>query len=154
PPEQGTPFDTVLREFCAKIAPYALRTNHPRFLAFVPGAPTYSSLMGDWLCAASNFFAGAWLEASGPAQVEILVVDWFKQLLGYPATASGLLTSGGSEANLTALVVARNRLPFAERRRAVLYVSDHRHASIDRAANILGLHPDQVRPVPADVKFR
>jgi len=56
------------------------------------------------LCSGSNFFAGVWLEASGPAKVEVLVLDWFAEMLGYPKTAGGILTTGGSEANLTALV--------------------------------------------------
>jgi aromatic-L-amino-acid decarboxylase len=153
-PEQGAPFDKVLAEFGAKVAPFAFRINHPRFLAFIPGAPTLPSVLGDWLCSATNFFAGVWLEAAGPAQVELIVLDWFKEFLGYPARASGLLTSGGSEANLTALVVARQTIAFADRERAVLYVTDQRHWSVDRAARIIGLHPDQVRPLPATGDFR
>jgi glutamate/tyrosine decarboxylase-like PLP-dependent enzyme len=153
-PEGGQPFADVLNEFQTKVTPNAFRTNHPRFLAFVPGAPSFPSVMGDWLCAAANFFCGVWLEASGPTQVEITVLDWFKSLLHYPAEARGILTSGGSEANLTALVVARNRLPFPDRSRAVLYVSEQRHWSIDRAANIIGLHPNQIRTVAADSQHR
>lgn len=154
PPEYGADFDAVLAEFAAKVAPFAMRTNHPRFLAFIPGAPTPVSMLGDWLCAGANFFAGVWLEAAGPAEVELLVLDWFKAFLGYPVTASGILTGGGSEANLTALVVAREPLTFEQRGRAALYVTEHRHWSADRAAKIIGLRPDQVRPVPADSDFR
>src|SRR5207247_4546197 len=127
---------------------------HPRFAAFIPGAPNLVSVLGDWLCSATNFFCGVWLEAPGPTQVELLVLDWFKEFLGYPAEARGILTSGGSEANLTALVVARERLAFAERARAVLYVSEQRHWSIDRAAHIIGLHPAQVRALPVTQDYR
>ena len=111
-------------------------------------------MLGDWLTAAANFFAGVWLEAAGPAQVETTVLDWFRQWLGMPDTTRGVLTSGGSEANLTALVVARERVPFADRGRMVLYVADQRHWSVDRAAKVMGLHPSQVRPVPVDDDFR
>ena len=104
-------------------------------------------MLGDCLCAGTNFFAGVWMEAAGPAQVELLVLDWFKEFLGYPPEARGILTGGGSEANLTALVVARERLSFEERGRAVLYVTEQRHWSIDRAAKVIGLRPDQLRPV-------
>src|SRR5262249_33164713 len=79
---------------------------------------------------------------------------WFKEFLGLPPEAHGILTGGGSEANLTALVVARDRLAFADRGRAALYVTQHRHWSVDRAARVVGLHPDQVRPVPASADFR
>ena len=149
PPTEGQPFDDVLARFQKSIASYAFRTNHPRFLAFVPGAPAFPSVLGDWLCASANFFCGVWLEAAGPTQVELTVLDWFKTWLGYPKQSRGLLTSGGSEANLTALIVARERIPFADRSRSVLYVSEQRHWSIDRAAKIIGLHPDQIHPVAA-----
>lgn len=150
PPLAGQPIAGVLRELHDKVSPFAIRPSHPRFLAFVPGAPTFVSVLGDWLSAASNFFCGVWLEAAGPSFVEVLVLDWFKEFLGYPAGASGVLTSGGSEANLLALVAARDHLSFEDRQRTVLYVSDQRHGSIDRAAHIMGLRPEQIRSVPCD----
>jgi glutamate/tyrosine decarboxylase-like PLP-dependent enzyme len=154
PPEDGQGFTQALADFTARVAPYAFRINHPRFLAFIPTAPTYAALLGDLLCAGTNFFAGVWLEASGPAEVELLVLDWFKEMLGYPAEAHGLITSGGSEANLTALLVARERLAYAERSRAVLYLSDQCHASVERAAKVIGLHPEQVRRVAVTTDWR
>ncbi len=154
PPEDGEEFSQVLEEVYAKIVPYTMRLNHPRFLAFIPAAPTFVSMLGDWLCAALNIFSGVWKEAPAAAEVEILVLDWFKQFLGYPSEARGILTSGGSEANLTALIVAREKLAWADRQRAVVYVSEHRHWSVDRAAKIIGLRPDQVRKLPADPEHR
>jgi glutamate/tyrosine decarboxylase-like PLP-dependent enzyme len=154
PPEAGRDFAAVLAEFDARVVAYCFRINHPRFLAFVPSSPTFLSVLGDLLCAGTNFFAGVWKEAAGAAQVELLVLDWFKEFLGYPAGASGILTGGGSEANLTALLVARERLSFEERGRAVLYLTEQRHWSIDRAARVIGLRPDQLRPIPADEEFR
>src|SRR5438132_1892002 len=153
-PEKGTDFHHVLAEFAQKVAPFAFRVNHPRFFAFIPSAANYVSVLGDLLCAGTNFFSGVWLEAAGPTQVELLVLDWFKEFLGYPTEAAGILTSGGSEANLTALVVARERLSQDERDRAVLYVTEQRHWSIDRAGKIMGLRPEQLRAVPADEGFR
>jgi glutamate/tyrosine decarboxylase-like PLP-dependent enzyme len=153
-PEQGLPFAEVLRQFEERVALYACRINHPRFLAFIPAAPHFVSMLGDWLCAGTNFFAGVWLEAAGPTQVELVVLDWFKELLDYPPEASGILTGGGSEANLTALLVARDRLSYADRERAVLYVTAERHWSMDRAAKVMGLRPDQVRPVAGGADSR
>jgi glutamate/tyrosine decarboxylase-like PLP-dependent enzyme len=154
PPEEGRDFAAVLDEFATKVAPHACRINHPRFLAFIPAAPTWFSVLGDLLCTGTNFFAGVWLEAAGPAQVELVVLDWFRRFLDMPATTQGVLTSGGSEATLVALAVARSRLTEAERGRAVLYVSEQRHWSVDRSAMVLGLRADQVRPVPADDELR
>jgi glutamate/tyrosine decarboxylase-like PLP-dependent enzyme len=154
PPEDGQDFARVLSEYQEKVAPFACRIDHPRFFAFIPGAPTFYSVLGELLANATNPFAGVWLEAAGPAQVELIVLDWFKEFLNYPSQAGGILTGGGSEANLTALVVARDRLTPEQRRSAVLYVSDQRHWSVDRAAKVIGLQPDQVRPVPADADWR
>ena len=106
------------------------------------------------MTAAANFFVGVWMEAAGPTQVESTVLDWFRQWLGMPDSTRGLLTGGGSEANLTALVVARERVLFEERAQLVLYVGEQRHWSVDRAAKVIGLHPHQVRPVPVDDGFR
>ena len=70
-------------------APFAFRVTHPRFLAFVPGAPTFLSVLGDLLCSGTNFFAGVWLEAPGPSEVELVVLDWFRGFLGLPPTTAG-----------------------------------------------------------------
>jgi glutamate/tyrosine decarboxylase-like PLP-dependent enzyme len=154
PPEYGQEFAVVLRQFAERVAPFACRVNHPRFFAFIPSAPTFLSAIGEFLCNGTNFFGGVWLEASGPSQVELVVLDWFRSFLGLPPQTAGVLTSGGSEANLTALVVAREPLAEEQRCRAVLYVTEQRHWSIDRAAKIIGLHHEQVRPVAADAAFR
>jgi glutamate/tyrosine decarboxylase-like PLP-dependent enzyme len=154
PPETGVGFHQALAEFQQKVVPYALRLAHPRFLAYIPADPTWASVLGDLLCSGTNFFCGTWLGGSGPAQVELLVLDWFRQILGLPAETRGILTSGGSEANLTALLVARESLTFEDRPRAVLYVTQQRHGSVDRAAKVIGLRPDQVQAVPADGEFR
>jgi glutamate/tyrosine decarboxylase-like PLP-dependent enzyme len=154
PPELGSDFARVLAEFQQKVVPGAYRIHHPRFLAFIPSGVNFVSVLADFLCSATNFFPAIWLEAAAPSQVELIVLDWFKQFLDYPPEASGILTSGGSEANLTALTVARERLRYEDRPRAVLYVSEERHWSIDRAAKIIGLRPDQLRPVATDERFR
>jgi glutamate/tyrosine decarboxylase-like PLP-dependent enzyme len=153
-PEEGVGFVRALDEFREKVAPFAFRLAHPRFLAYVPAAPTFASVLGDLLSSGANFFCGTWLAGSGPAQVELVVLDWFRALLGLPVGTVGILTSGGSEANLTALLVAREPLSFEERARAVLYLTEQRHGSVDRAAKVIGLRPDQLRVVPADRGFR
>jgi aromatic-L-amino-acid/L-tryptophan decarboxylase len=154
PPEAGMDFVQLLADVRAKVVGHSFRPSHPRFLAFIPGAPTFVSILGDCLASNANLFAGVWKEASGAAQVEIVVLDWFKQFLGYPAEAMGLLTGGGSEANLTALVVAREKLTYDDRGRSILYASEQRHWSVDRAAKIIGMRPEQIRPLECDADFR
>lgn len=153
-PEVGTSFESVFATFQQEIAPYACRIDHPRFLAFIPCAPTFVSVIADLLCSGTNFFAGVWREAAGPAAVELVVLDWFRTLLGMPPAAAGSLTAGGSQANLTALAVARDCLAVDDRARAVLYMSEQRHGSIDRAAHLLGFLPHQLRPVSCDSDYR
>jgi glutamate/tyrosine decarboxylase-like PLP-dependent enzyme len=154
PPEEGQDFAKVLSEFDQKVVTNAFRTNHPRFLAFIPGAPSFVSVLGDLLCAGTNFFCGVWLEASGPSMVELLAVDWLARFLGCPEGTRGIFTSGGSEANLTALVTARESLSYDARSRALLYLNEQRHWSVDRAARIIGLRSEQLRPVATDEAFR
>jgi len=149
-PELGTPFAQVFDQIKTRIAPYSLRPQHPRFLAFIPGAPTFVSVLGDWLCAGLNFFAGVWKEAPAAAQIEILVLDWFKEFLRLPQEALGVLTGGGSEANLLALVTARASRSRAERPRLIAYVCAQRHFSIDRAFLVMDLDPERIRPVAID----
>ena len=154
PPEEGLELTRVLAEFQERVGQHTFRVNHPRFLAFIPSAPSFAAILGECLASSTNFFAGVWKEAAGPTQVEILVLDWFKHFLGYPAQAAGLVTSGGSEANLTALVVAREKIRHVDRPKLVLYASEHRHWSIDRAAKIVGLRPEQIRALPCDADYR
>jgi len=153
-PEEPSAFEQVLREYTDKVAPNSVALDHPRFFAFIPSAPSFASILADTLVAGTNVFAGTWLESSGPSQVELIVVDWFKQLLGLPQRAAGLFVSGGSVANLTALAVARRAVLDDAAARAVVYCSDQTHASIDRALRVLGFEARQLRRLPAGPDFR
>jgi len=153
-PEEGEHLQSVFDQFAEKIAPNVVPVDHPRFFAFIPSSPTFPSMLADTLVAGSNVFAGTWFEASGPSQVEIVVIDWFKQMLGLPPQAGGLLVSGGSVATLAALAVARQAILQNETAGAVVYLSDQTHASVDRALRLLGFRPQQCRRVPTDAAYQ
>jgi glutamate/tyrosine decarboxylase-like PLP-dependent enzyme len=153
-PEEPSSFDSVFSEYAQKVAPYAIALDHPRFFAFIPSAPNFVSILADALVAGSNVFAGTWLESSGPSQVELVVVDWFKELLGLPREAAGLFVSGGSVANLTALAVARHATLNDATLGAVVYLSDQTHASIERGLRVLGFEAAQLRRIPSDTEYR
>ncbi len=153
-PEGPTSFEEVFAEFAGKVAPNAIPLDHPRFFAFIPSAPSFVSILADALVAGTNVFAGTWLESSGPSQVELVVTDWFKQMLGLPREAGGLFVSGGSVANLTALAVARRTLLNDRTNGAVVYLSEQTHTSVDRGLRILGFGPEQLRHVPTDAAYR
>ncbi len=152
PPEEGRPAEDVLRRAVEEILPVSGRVDHPRFFAFVPSSPTWPGILADYLAAGHNIFQGTWLGASGPSQLEVVVIDWFRDWIGYPDTAGGLFTSGGSAASLDAFVAAREAAGAPER--AVVYVSDQAHSALTRAARIVGVRPERIRKVRSDGCFR
>ena len=154
PTAEGEPYDVVLDRLFRDVLPYASRTAHPAYFAFVPAAGTWPGALGDFIASACNVYAGSWMEAAGPSQLELEVLSWFKDWVGYPAEAAGSLVTGGSAANLTALACARESLIGAMRDDLVIYVSDQAHSSLARAARTLGFRPDQVRVLPVGNDLR
>jgi glutamate/tyrosine decarboxylase-like PLP-dependent enzyme len=142
---RGSEPELVLKRVERDVLPNILHLDHPRFLGFVSSPSNFVSVMADTLASGFNVFAGTWLEASGPAQVELVVLDWLKSLLGLSATAQGVLVSGGSHANLTALAVMRQVQLEDDASRAVVYASDQTHSSVARALRILGFAPKNYR---------
>jgi aromatic-L-amino-acid/L-tryptophan decarboxylase len=153
PPEQSGEYGAVLARVIGDVLPYAARTDHPGYLAFIPSCTTWPAALAELTAAAANPYCGAWMEAAGATQVELEVIDWFRTWLGLPAGTAGVLVSGGSAANLTALLVAREAAggPSAD---SVVYVSDQAHSSLARTARAMGLRPQQVRVLPADDRWR
>jgi aromatic-L-amino-acid decarboxylase len=154
PPDAGTPFEDVLATVARDVLPFASRVHHPAFFAFIPGSGTWPSAMGDLVASAANVYAGSWMESAGPSQVELEVLRWFGEWLGLPETAGGLLVSGGSAANATALACARETIAGAMAPDLVAYLPDQAHSSLARAARILGFGPAQVRVLPVDDEHR
>jgi glutamate/tyrosine decarboxylase-like PLP-dependent enzyme len=154
PPATPQEFGAVLQRLQDDVLPYMNRADHPRFFAFIPSCQTFPGALGDFIASALNVYVGSWMEAAGPSQVELTVIDWFKDWMGYPEQAAGLLVSGGSAANMTALACAREALIGAMSDRAVAYVSDQAHSSLARAARLLGFRPDQLRVLPAGTDLR
>ena len=111
-----------------------------------PGNPV--GVLADALAAGFGTFAGAWFASPGAAMIELVVLDWLRDLCGLPATPKGLFVSGGSMANLTALAVALAGARGHERPRATVYLSDEAHSSVERAVRVLGVAP-HVRVLPA-----
>jgi len=153
-PERPTPVDLLLDQLRRVVWPNIGNVQHPRFFAFIPSPSNFVSVMADALAAGFNPFAGNWLEGSGPAQIELVTIDWLREMCGLPETAGGLFVSGGSMANLTALAAAR-RVTLDERSDdAVVYFSDQTHNSIGKALRVLGFAREQIRALPSDENFR
>jgi len=152
PPEEGRSPESVLERAAHEILPIAGRVDHPRFFAFVPSSPTWPGVLADYMAAGHNIFQGTWLGASGPSQLEVVVIDWFRDWIGYPKTAGGLFTSGGSAASLDAFVAAREAAGAPDG--ATVYVSDQAHTALTRAARIVGVRPERIRKIHTDERFR
>ncbi len=104
------------------------------------------------MSAACSINQCTWLTASGASQIELTVIDWIRQWIGYPEGAGGLFTSGASAASVNALVAARQEAGHPER--PSIYMSDQSHTTLARAAMIVGVRPENVRWVPSDGHFR
>jgi aromatic-L-amino-acid decarboxylase len=154
PPSGPVGVDAIFARLERDVFPNIMNICHPRFFAFVPGPSNFVSVMADALAAGFNVFNGSWLGASSAAAMELAVIDWFRNWCGFPEGAGGLFVSGGSMANLTALVAARHTRLDDRTQGAVLYYSDQTHSSVDRALKVIGFLPEQIRRIPADAVFR
>lgn len=121
------------------VLPTAFPTDHPRYLAFVGGAPTPAAVLTDAALSAASIYGGSELEAGAVVAAERAALRWLGGVLGYPSSAHGAFVSGGSMANLSALVAARHgRSTAAGRPPAVVVMAASAHASVRAAAAIMG----------------
>ncbi len=161
-PLDPQPPEEIYQEFLENVLPYPVGNIHPRFWGWVFGTGTALAAFAELLAASMNTNAGG-LDHHSAVHVEKQVIDWFKQMLGFPASASGLLTSGCSAANLIGLAVARDiRAGFDLRRdgipgasrKMMLYASQEIHSSVQKAVELLGLGSDALRYVPVNDDFQ
>ncbi len=153
-PEQGASFDELLHIVFDRAVPKSFNTAGPGYLAYIPGGGIFDAAVADLVADAINRYVGVWLAAPGLVQLEANVLRWFAEMVGYPAASRGILTSGGSLANFSALVTARReRLP-EDFRRGTIYVSDQAHHSVAKAAMLAGFPTANVRVIPSDPSFR
>jgi glutamate/tyrosine decarboxylase-like PLP-dependent enzyme len=153
-PEQGAEFEAVLEQLERDILPNTMHVNHPRFFAYVPGPGNFVSAMADALISGYNVFAGTWISGSGPAAVELAVIEWLRAACGFPIGAGGLFVSGGTMANLTALAVARHVALGDQLDGATVYFSDQAHSSLEKALRVVGLPSGNVRKLACDASYR
>ena len=142
--DDGIGGESALAAFTDHLAPAHLSTDHPRFLSFVPGAPTNASVLFDLVVGASAMCATSWLEAAGTVYAENQALRWVADLVGLPEGAGGCFASGGTMGNLSALIAARDdamRRCEAEGSgrpaRWAVVASDGAHSSIDSAARVM-----------------
>lgn len=164
-PKAATAASRVYEDFRELVLPYGPGNHHPRFWGWVVGSGLPVGALADFLASIGNFIASGF--RSSPTVVEKTVIRWLAELTDFPADTSGMLVSGGSEANFAGLAVARNALaPFDVNEEGlqalgapappamVFYASDETHSSIRKAARLLGLGDRSWRRVPVDGGYR
>ena len=150
--DEGRDAAAVLDYVGACIEKPGIATTSPRFMGYIPGGGLFHSALGDMLAAASNKYSGFAPAAPGAVRIENACTKWLASVIGYPAGASGTLTSGGSMANLTAIVAAREAAD-ADGGGAV-YLTRFAHHCIDKALNICGRGRSPRRVIATDANYR
>lgn len=157
-PREGQPVADVYAEFLQYIFPYPQGNIHPRFFSWVQSTGTPLGMLADML--ASGMSPNVTIGDHAAVYVDQQVINWCKELLNFPATGSGILLSGGSMANLTGLLVARqsaNRQQMRQRgidKGLVLYCSAEAHSCVQKAVEVMGLGSDALRRVPVGADYR
>jgi len=161
-PEEPLGKDALLAHLRAVVLERSMYPGHPGFMGYVSGAGTVPGPAADLLAAAINQNVGGWRLSPAASEIEQALIDWFARQFGLPASAGGLIVSGGAIANFTALKVARDAkagFPIAEKGAGAgpplaLYGSDEVHHVVDRAADMLGLGRQALRRIPVDRDLR
>ena len=159
---EGVPLDKLIDE-CRAIVDLSRHNGHPRFFGYVASPSTPIGAYGDLIASALNANITCWRSGPAGTELERMVVRWLGSLIHYDREANGLLTSGGSMANMIALLIASRRKSGADASRRGLwnsgppmtvYASEEVHMSIPKAADILGFGRDQVRVIECDDRQR
>jgi glutamate/tyrosine decarboxylase-like PLP-dependent enzyme len=157
---EGVPLDRLIDE-CRTIMDLSRHNGHPRFFGYVASPSTPIGAYADLIASALNANITCWRSGPAGTELERMVVRWLGSLIGYDVEAKGLLTSGGSMANMIALLIASRRKLNASRQGLwnsgppmTVYASEEVHMSIPKAADILGFGRDQVRVIACDDRQR
>jgi aromatic-L-amino-acid decarboxylase len=153
-PERGQPLDETLDLLFDRAVPKSFNTAGPGYLAYIPGGGLFHSAVADLVASGINRYTGVWQAAPALVQLETNVLRWLCGVVGYGPAARGFLTTGGSLANFSALVVARREKLPADFLRGTVYCCDQVHHSLQKAAMLAGFPEANVRALPADERFR
>jgi aromatic-L-amino-acid decarboxylase len=163
-PDEGEPFDAIFRDFERVILPGITHWNHPGFFAYFAITGSAPGILAEFLSAALNVQAMLWRTSPAATELEEVVLEWLRKLLGLPNTFEGVIYDTASVSTLHALAAAREAVVWQVRTLGLagrpdvpalrVYCSEHAHSSVDKAVILLGLGHDAVRRIPADAEFR
>lgn len=165
PPEQPEPFDDVWRDVQEIIVPGLTHWNHPGFMAYFGITGSAPGILGELLSAAFNVNAMLWKTSPAATELEEVVLDWLRQMLGLPADFQGIIYDTASTSTLHAIVAAREAIPgLSVREQGLsgrpgtpvlrLYTSEQAHSSVEKGAITAGIGHQNVRKIAVDSEFR
>jgi aromatic-L-amino-acid/L-tryptophan decarboxylase len=152
----GIPIDDAVTLLERNVVLPGANTASGGHLAYIPGSSVYHASLGDYYAAVTNKYAGIFFSAPGAVRMENMLLRWAADLVGYPESAGGNIASGGSIANLAAIVTARDAhgLKGADFARAVVYLTSQTHHCIHKALRIAGMAEARLHHVEMDAEFR
>ncbi len=153
-PRQGVPYGQLLDFLFDEAISRTFNAAGPGYLAFIPGGGIFHAAVADLIADAVNRYVGVCAAAPLLVQLEANVVRWFCEIVGYGEGCGGVLTSGGSLANLTAIIAARRSILGDDFLRATLYCGDQTHHAFQKAAILAGFPTANIREIPSDGMFR
>jgi aromatic-L-amino-acid decarboxylase len=165
PPATGESMDTILSDFQALIVPATTHWNHPAFMAYFANSSTGAGVLGEALTAALNVNAMLWRTSPAATELELLTLDWLRQMLGLGSDFFGAIADTASSNTLYALAAAREIRPELRIREqgmaarddvppVLIYCSEEAHSSVDKAAMTLGFGLSALRKIPTDDELR
>jgi aromatic-L-amino-acid decarboxylase len=162
PPDHPEPFDAIVRDLDQIIVPGLSHWQHPQFYGYFPCNGTLASVLGDYVSTGLGVLGLAWQSSPALTELEEVVTDWMRAMLGLSDAWSGVIQDTASTSTLIALMCARERTTNhgssrgglqAEPQPLVVYTSAHSHSSVDKAALLAGFGRANIRVVPHDEKY-
>ena len=164
PPENPEPFEDIMSDFQKIILPGITHWNHPRFFAYFSITGSYPGIIGEMLSSTLNVNAMLWRASPSATELEEIVLDWLRQMVGLPSQFEGVINDTASAGSLCAMAAAREAIGLQVREKGLAgrsdlpqlraYCSEEAHSSIEKAAIVLGLGQDGIRKIPTDEAFR
>ena len=154
--EEAKPLDQLLDILKEEVDAVGINSASGKHMGYIPGGGLWTSALADMLAAGANRYAGIAYSSPGAVEIENQMIRWLTELVGYPSTAHGNLTSGGSMANMVAIKAARDfhQVNAANVKTAVIYFTAHTHHCIYKALHITGLHEAVLRPIALNEQYQ
>lgn len=164
PPDEPEPLEAILEDYARIVEPNITHWQHPGFMAYFPSIASGPGILGEWLASGLNSNVMFWRNAPASTELEQVVVDWVRDMLGLPTGFDGMFTDTASVSSLLSLVAARHSVDGLNSREEGLagrgigplrvYISEEAHMSIDKAAIVVGVGRNGIRRIPVDDAYR